>query len=108
MIAHTHRSLFMSSPITRRAFLQTAAATGFVAAAPSFVRGRDLNSKMDVAVVGCGGRGGGNMQEVAKTEYITALCDVNGVNLNKAAAQHKGAQIFTDFRKLFDQAKSFD
>ena len=23
-------------------------------------------------------------------------------------AQHKGAQIFTDFRKLFDQAKSFD
>jgi len=73
-----------------------------------FVRGRDLNSKMDVAVVGCGGRGGGNMQEVAKTEYITALCDVNGVNLNKAASQHKGAQTFTDFRKLFDNAKSFD
>ena len=50
----------MSSPITRRSFLQTAATAGFVAAAPMFVRGRDLNSKIDVAVVGCGGRGGGN------------------------------------------------
>src|SRR5262249_24555205 len=98
----------MTTAITRRSFLQTAAATGFLAAAPAFVRGRDLNSKMDVAVVGCGGRGSGNMHEVARTEYITALCDVNGVNLNKAAAQHKGAQTFTDFRKLFDQAKSFD
>src|SRR5262245_40291459 len=98
----------MHTPITRRSFLQTAAATGFVAAAPAFVRGRDLNSKMDVDVVGCGGRGGGNMKEVAKTEYITALCDVNEKNLGAAAAQHKGAQTFTDFRKLFDQAKSFD
>jgi len=98
----------MTTPITRRIFLQTAAAAGFVATAPAFVRGRDLNSKMDVAVVGCGGRGGGNMKEVAKTEYITALCDVNGQNLASAARVHKGAQTFTDFRKLFDNAKSFD
>src|SRR6476619_1055208 len=108
MIAHTHRSLFMSSPITRRAFLQTAAATGFVAAAPTFVRGRDLNSKIDVAVVGCGGRGGANMKEVAKTEYITAVCDVNADAVNKAKAIHKDARTYTDFRKLFDDAKGFD
>jgi predicted dehydrogenase len=91
--------------VTRRSFLQSTAA---VLAAPTFIRGRDLNSKIDVAVVGCGGRGGGNMGEVAKTEYITALCDVNGQNLAAAAAKHKDAVTFTDFRKLFDNPKRFD
>src|SRR5688572_32955617 len=76
----------MTPPLNRRSFLQASAA---VLAAPTFVRGRDLNSKIDVAVVGCGGRGGANMNEVAKTEYITALCDVNGQNLDAAAKKHK-------------------
>src|SRR5215217_3638062 len=98
----------MSAPVTRRSFLRAAAATSFVATAPAFVRGRDLNSKIDIAVVGCGGRGGGNMGEVAKTEYITALCDVNGQNLDAAARKHKDAVTFTDFRKLFDNDKRFD
>ena len=91
--------------ITRRSFLGTTAA---VLTAPTFVRGRDLNSKIDVAVVGCGGRGGGNMGEIAKTEYITALCDANGQNLATAAAKHKDARTFTDFRKMFDNPKGFD
>src|SRR5436305_11451896 len=98
----------MTNSITRRSFLKTAAASTFVASAPTFVRGRDLNSKIDIAVVGCGGRGGGNMGEVAKSEYITALCDVNGQNLAAAANKHKDAQTFTDFRKLFDNPKRFD
>lgn len=98
----------MTTPITRRSFLQTAAAGAFVAGAPTFVRGRDLNSKIDIAVVGCGGRGAGDMAEVAKTEYITALCDVNGDNLGKVAAKHKDARTFTDFRKMFDNPKGFD
>jgi predicted dehydrogenase len=63
---------------------------------------------MDIAVVGCGGRGGSNMKEVAKSEYITALCDVNADAVERAAATHKDAQTFTDFRKMFDRAKSFD
>src|SRR4030095_13282642 len=77
-------------------------------AAPPFVRGRDLNSKIDVAVVGCGGRGGGNMREVAKSEYITAVCDVNADAGGKARGVHKAARGFTDFRKLFDDGKGFD
>ena len=94
----------MTTPITRRSFIQSAAAATFIAGAPTFVRGRDLNSKIDIAVVGCGGRGAGDMGEVAKTEYITALCDVNGRNLAAAAKRHKGAQTFTDYRKMFDRA----
>src|SRR5262245_40237597 len=108
MTAPPNRSHPMTTPISRRPFLQTAAAATFIVGAPAYVRGRDLNSKIDIAVVGCGGRGGGNMGEVAKSEYITALCDVNGKNLAAAAAKHKDARTFTDFRKLFDNPKGFD
>jgi predicted dehydrogenase len=48
------------------------------------------------------------MGEVAKTEYITALCDVNGQNLATAAAKHPDAVTFADFRKLFDNPKRFE
>ncbi|HKB05685.1 MAG TPA: Gfo/Idh/MocA family oxidoreductase [Gemmataceae bacterium] len=98
----------MTTPITRRRFLQTSAAATFLAGAPAYVRGRDLNSKIDVAVVACGGRGGANMREVSKSEYITALCDVNADAVDKAKAIHKEARGFTDFRKLFDDGKGFD
>jgi predicted dehydrogenase len=104
----THRRLSMTTLPTRRTFLQSAAAVPFLAAAPAYVRGRDLNSKIDVAVVGCGGRGGANMREVAKSEYITAVCDVNADAVNRARATHKEARAFTDFRKLFDDGKGFD
>ena len=98
----------MTTPITRRTFLQTGAAATFLAGAPAYVRGRDLNSKIDVAVVGCGGRGAADMGEVAKTEYITAVCDVNAPAVDRAKAVHKGARTYTDFRKLFDDGKGFD
>lgn len=98
----------MSTPITRRDFLQTTAAATFLAGAPAYVRGRDLNSKIDVAVVGCGGRGAADMGEVAKSEYITAVCDVNAAAVEKAKATHKDARGFTDFRKMFDNPKGFD
>ncbi|MBO0697866.1 MAG: Gfo/Idh/MocA family oxidoreductase [Zavarzinella sp.] len=98
----------MTTPITRRSFLQTTAAATFLAGAPAYVRGRDLNSKIDVAVVGCGGRGAADMGEVAKTEYITAVCDVNAAAVDKAKAKFPDARTFTDFRKMFDNPKGFD
>src|SRR3954468_24780988 len=42
------------------------------------------------------------------SENIVALCDVNGRNLDAAAAKHPNAKKFSDFRKVFDQAKEFD
>jgi predicted dehydrogenase len=97
-----------SSLPTRRRFLKAAAAGGAaVLAAPAIVRGRNLNEKLNVAVIGCGGRGGGNMQSVAG-ESIVALCDVNEGNLNRAGQQHSGATRFIDYRKLYDEAKTFD
>lgn len=91
---------------SRRHFLGTILA-GSVA--PAFVRGQNLNDKLDVAIIGCGGRGGGNLAEIAKTgQNIVALCDVNGNNLKAAGAKFPQAQQFADYRKLYESLKSFD
>src|SRR5262245_15709747 len=95
----------MSTPITRREFAATAAAG--LLGAPAFLRARDSISKMNIAMIACGGRGAANMKGVS-SEYVTALCDVNADAVRAAADKHPDAQTFTDFRKLFDNAKSFD
>lgn len=92
--------------LSRRSFTVAAAST---LAAPAFLRGQNLNSKLNIAVVACGGRGGGNMGSVA-SENIVALCDVNAKSVAAAAAKFPNAKTFADFRKLFDDdmQKTFD
>lgn len=77
-------------------------------AAPAILRARGLTEKLNIAVIGSGGRGGGNLQAVAGTENIVTLCDVNENNLNKAAAGHPKARKVVDFRKVFDHPNEFD
>lgn len=94
--------------VSRRRFLRaatTASAAGF--AAPAILRGRNLNEKLNIAVIGSGGRGGSNMRSV-ESENIVAVCDVNEINLNGATQRHPKARTATDFRKLYDHQKEFD
>ncbi|MCA9212062.1 MAG: Gfo/Idh/MocA family oxidoreductase [Planctomycetales bacterium] len=92
----------------RRSFLQTTAAGAASAfAVPAILRGQSLNGKINIAVIGCGGRGGGNLGAVSG-ENIVALCDVNARNLNAASERHPNARKEEDFRKLFDHANEFD
>jgi predicted dehydrogenase len=95
------------SRMTRRSFHRTALATAGLLAAPAFLRGRDLNGKLNIAMIGVGGRGAANLGGVA-SENIVALCDVNAKAIDRAAVQYPGAKKFTDFRKLFDHAADFD
>jgi len=76
-------------------------------AAPAIVRGRNLNERLNIAVIGVGGRGGSNLQEVA-SENIVALCDVAESALDRAAVAHPRARRFRDFRRVFDEAAGFD
>ena len=90
-------------PVNRRRFLGMAATAGAATfAAPALLRGRNLNEKLNIAVVGTGGRGASNMQAVA-SENIVALCDVNADHLGRAAAAHPQARRCDDFRRLYDQ-----
>ncbi|MCC7376956.1 MAG: Gfo/Idh/MocA family oxidoreductase [Verrucomicrobiales bacterium] len=92
------------SRVSRRSFMATVLAAS---TAPALLRAANPGEKLNIAVIGCGGRGGGNLAEVS-SENIVALCDVNARNLDAAAAKHPGARKYSDFRKLFDQEKSFD
>ncbi len=93
------------SSLTRRQFLRQAAATGAVlAGAPAFVSARAANDKLNLVIIGCGGRGAANMASVMG-ENIVALCDVSEPNLLQAAKKAPQAKQFRDFRKLYDSLK---
>jgi len=91
-----------SKRFNRRSFLQTSAAIGAAAtlSAPNILRARNLNEKLNIAIIGSGGRGRRNLAEF-KSENIVALCDVNENNLNAAAQQYPKARKATDFRNCF-------
>ncbi len=108
MSRKTRTSNVASKEQSRRQFLNQAAAAGIVTlAAPAIVRGRNLNDKLNLAIVGSGGRGAANLRDV-QSENIVILCDVNESNMNSAAQRHPNARKIVDFRKVYDHAKEFD
>ncbi len=87
-----------SLDITRRKFLATTgtAAAGLTLLAPALVRGAGANSKIDIGVIGCGGRGAwiaelfaknGNYNVVAVADYFQDRVDGIGAKLNIPAAK---------------------
>ena len=94
--------------ITRREFVgETLAAAGVIAGAPAILRGQNLNSRLNIAMIGAGGRGRANLKGVS-SENISALCDVDAPTLDRIGSDHPKARKVTDFRKLFDHPKDFD
>jgi hypothetical protein len=94
--------------VTRRQFSRTALGVAAAAmSAPAFLRGQNLNSKLNIAVIGAGGRGAADTEAV-QSENIVALCDVNAHSLDGAGRRFPAAKKFADFRKLFDIEKDFD
>jgi len=66
-------------------------------------------NKLNVAAIGCGGQGGVDLNDAARTENIVALCDVDeargSTNLNKFSKQTK----YNDFRVMLDkEGKNID
>ncbi len=93
---------------TRRNFLKTTAiASSTLFAVPTILRGKNLNEKLNIAIIGSGGRGASNMRNV-ESQNIVALCDVSEKSLNYGANRHPNARKEKDFRKLYDHAKEFD
>jgi predicted dehydrogenase len=96
------------TPITRRRFLAASTASaGVLAAAPGWLRSQDAPNRLNIAVIGVGGRGAANLGAV-RSENIVALCDVSDQALNAAAANYPQARRCSDFRRLFDHAREFD
>ena len=100
---------------TRRDFLKTSAA-GLAGAAAlnlqtAFAQG-SANERVRHAVIGTGGMGGNHCQWFARLKdcEVAAVCDVDPVRLNKAAAglpNTDRVKKFADFRRLLED-KSID
>jgi predicted dehydrogenase len=100
MTCHSHPS--------RRSFIRSAGAvaTTVWASGPAILRAQRSDA-LRIALIGCGGRGGDNLESV-KGEHIAAICDVDRNTLAKVAATYPKARKEVDFRRLYDHAAEFD
>jgi predicted dehydrogenase len=108
-----------SATPSRRGFLKASAAVAGAAAAigPLVLRGAApstaANAKLNLAVVGCGGQGRGDMKGMLSNgARLVALCDTDAGMIDQARAdagkQGEGAKAYADYRKLLDDAAAFD
>jgi len=111
------------SQITRRHFLKSSSLLigAGVLGAPSFLRGQNLNEKINIACIGVGGKGDSDSNSAYDLGgNIVALCDVDETTLNKKlkSLQDKSAKagktdfapkLYRDFRKMLEEMdKSID
>jgi len=105
----------MSHCPDRRSFLKagTAVAGGIAAAmvVPRAVLGgpRQIppSEKMNVAGIGIGGMGGGNLANL-ESENIVALCDVDPSYAARTIKKYPKAKIYVDYREMLDKQKDID
>ena len=101
-----NESLGTVSSLSRRHFIKyTTLATGaFAVAGPYIVRGQNLNSRIQVGVVGAGGKGSSDTDETAKAGgVIVGLCDVDKTTLDARGAKYPDAKRYRDFRKMITE-----
>ena len=110
-----------SSTLNRRHFIKYGAASvALLGVAPAFLRGQNLNGKIQIACIGVGGKGSSDTDSAfGLGGDIVALCDVDGKTLaaKNSALKDRATKVnrtydaktFHDFRKLFDEVgKSID
>lgn len=98
----------MHRTASRRQFLKTSALAGAgiglgTAIWPS-TRALGASERLNVGVIGVGGRGAADLAAVAG-ENIVALCDVDEDRLNKAGESFPAAKKYADYRQLLDHPK---
>ena len=100
----------VNRPLNRRDFLKTTAlAAGAVTfGVPALVSGRNLNSKLNIAAIGVGGKGQSDT-DCCSSENIVALCDVDKEQCAGQLKKYSSSKYYQDFRKMFDEmGKSID
>jgi predicted dehydrogenase len=73
-------------------------------AAPYFLKAQGANDRLNVAVIGAGGKGSSDTDSTAQAGgKIVALCDVDKSTLNSRKQKYPDAEIFQDYRKMYDK-----
>lgn len=89
----------------RRDFLKLSGLAGagfWIAGRSSAQESKSPNEKLNIAIVGAGGRGAGNLDGV-KNENIVALCDVDEERAKDAFNKFPKAKRYHDYRKMLEE-----
>ncbi|MGB1131048.1 MAG: Gfo/Idh/MocA family oxidoreductase, partial [Haloferula sp.] len=91
---------------SRRTFLkQSAGALAAPFAAPLVLAdsAKGANEKLNLAWVGFGNQGGGDLRACSNGHNVVALCDCDPNTWPKKKAQFPQAKFYKDFRKMFEE-----
>lgn len=98
--------------LSRRTFLNTAAAAAAATSLPSWYLKESTRTSWAaaaddqpaIALVGCGGMGRGDAKNASRFGRIVALCDVDDGQLAEAKKIWPDAETYKDFRQVMDRA----
>lgn len=92
----------MIRPLTRRRFLRGAAlgASGLLLTQAPTARTYAANEKLNVALIGVGGRGKWFVDTMPRLSSVVAICDVRDSHLDAASKAIPAAKRFHDYRQL--------
>jgi hypothetical protein len=97
----------MKTLFSRRSFLRTSTLSGTALLLLPEARlafAYEANSKLNVAGIGVGGRGRGDLDDISGLGVnIVALCDVDQKQAGDIFQKHPQAKPFTDFRRMLDK-----
>ena len=80
---------------------------GGVALMPVFLQAKDANDKLNIGIIGSGGKGASDTDHCAG-ENIVALCDVDENAAAGPRAKYPKAKFYADFRKMLETEKTLD
>ena len=98
-----------ANSMKRREFLAAAGAAATVSILPRHVLAASAQTppseKLNLAGIGLGSQGAGDLNNVAGGNNVVALCNVDWGynNVKRAFNDHSKAEKFRDFRKMFDK-----
>ncbi len=102
----------MARKTTRRDFIKTGAVIGAAGfwtsrSAPLWSAPKSANDKLNIGIIGAGGKGYSDMRAVS-SENIIALCDPDEKRSAKARKENPQANKYHDFRVMLEKEKTLD
>jgi predicted dehydrogenase len=95
----------MQTSLSRRDFIKATSALAGFSILPGRVWSSSPNGRLQIAQVGVGNRGMGNLESLLRLTNIdmVGFCDVDQNYLGEASTLAPGAQLFRDYRKMFEK-----
>ncbi|MBP89353.1 MAG: dehydrogenase [Planctomycetaceae bacterium] len=93
----------MTTCPTRRVFLQSATASSLAMPLVVSSSAFGANDRLNIAAVGVGGKGRGDIASTSVGQNVVAICDVDERTLSAAEKIYPDAKVYTDWRKLLEQ-----